>query len=410
MTAIHTLSDADGLAVRGHLIEADGRLYGLAGEGGPHGTTACSSTAKWDTIEHARRCPGSLFSVRLDGTGFRVEYAFSWLDNHDQNIDGYHPYGSPVLAPDGWIYLSTQAGGIPTAGWPSERIPGVGVLARYHPRTGNYETLHSFSTEPAASDGAYPMGELAVTPDGRVCGTAKGNDPRMLSTVWCWSPRGFASAAIPAAAGIAYGGLTYMAGRLHGITEFSAPAYRGPGTYYTVDPATLQVTIVDEFPAFAMPALGDDNTSLQAPTAMDDNTLMIARQFGGTHGTGLVARLSSAGIEVIKAFDDISLEASPRFSNATGAIANGRLASALGMVYGATMFGGANGAGGVYRVAPDGGRYEWLHSFGLGADQDPVPSRSYGGPILASNGALYLVSFEAGAILRFDAFACADSE
>ncbi|HET7506530.1 MAG TPA: DUF11 domain-containing protein, partial [Kofleriaceae bacterium] len=203
LTVLHTLHDPDGLAVRGALTEANGRLYGLAGERGPNGTTACSSSASWNTIEHLDHCPGSLFSLRLDGSDFRVEHAFSRLDDlTGRNLDGYHPYGSLARSPDGRLHGVTQMGGMPIDG------RGAGVAFTFDPVTGAFVTDHSFFAVPRAFDGEYPMGVPAVLPTGEVLGTAKAGGTSGAGTVWRASSSGFSYASLTPDTGTSYGGLT----------------------------------------------------------------------------------------------------------------------------------------------------------------------------------------------------------
>src|SRR5262249_8373626 len=128
LTVLHTLTPADGVAVRGSLTEFHGRLYGLAGEAGPNPSPSCYSSANWQTPEHTAHCPGSLFSLALDGSGFRVEHAFGRLDEHRQNVDGYHPYGTLAVGHDRRLYGVAQVGGVATGGAPGDPPAGFGVL------------------------------------------------------------------------------------------------------------------------------------------------------------------------------------------------------------------------------------------------------------------------------------------
>jgi uncharacterized repeat protein (TIGR01451 family) len=388
MTVLHALHDTDGFAVRGALTEVAGRLYGLAGERGPSGTPNCSSTANWNTIEHTNHCPGSLFSLRLDGSDFRVEHAFSRLDDiTGRNADGYHPYGSLVVAPDGRLHGVAQMGGTPVDG------RGAGVAFAFDPATGAFVTEHSFFAVPRALDGEYPMGVPAALPTGEIAGTAKGGGASNAGTVWRASSDGFTYAALTPDIGTSYGGLALgRDGLLHG-TSYGGGA-NGAGTYFTVDPATLAVTVVDSFPGFTWNEHGTDATPIQAPTLLSDGTLVIARTFGGKYGTGLVVKLGPTGITVLEELDDIPLAASPRFANLTGGMPNGRIVEGLdGMIYGTTAYGGAYGSGGVYRIARDGSRFELLYSFDGGYP--------YGGLTLGSDGALYGTTFNTGQVFRF---------
>lgn len=381
LTVLYTIRDQDGVAVRGAPVELNGRLYLLAGERGPNGSAQCSSSALWATPEHTQRCPGTIFSLKLDGSDPRVEYAFAPLDDRGRNSSGYHGYGTLTLAPDGRLYGITQMGGSPTLE-PGE--VGYGVLFAYGPSDGSFEILHTFCSEPRCADGMYPMGALAVDPSGSVYGTAKSG------TVWEWSPGGsFRFAALP---GETYGGVTLAGGLLHGTTW--SP---GAGVYFVVDPATLAVRVVDSFPAIPPLQHANDNTPIQAPLALSDGSVIVAREFGGAFGTGLVVRLDpKTGIHVLREAADLGpVDVAPRFSNATGGMPNGQIAEGRdGMIYGTSQYGGAAGTGGIWRMARDGSLFQLLWSW-------PDAAYPYGGLVAGSDGALYGVTFGTSQVFRF---------
>lgn len=399
-TTIRVLAQADGLACRGHLTEFDGRLYGLAGECGPHGDQDCNSSANWNTTAHTLRCPGSLFSFALDAVPqlvFRVDHGFTQLDADRRNSDGYHPWGSLAVGRGGWLYGVTQMGGWPYgAQSPGYVQPGYGVLFRYRPATTTFETLYSFFNVAGNPDGRYPSGDVAIGPDGSVYGTCKavGKDDS-CGSVWrwrdgelAWNRLGFS--------GVPYGGLTWAHGELHGVSSHGGD--HGTGVYFTVDPETMNVFAIDSFDAFVDNTHGNDNTPVQAPLLLSDGTLVVARSYAGPFGTGFVARLDNSGITVLCECEDIPLSASPRFSNRTGAMLHGALAEGTdGMIYGVANYGGANGCGGVYRIARDGSQFELIHSFELSG-----PNYPYGGIMCASDGALYVVTFGNGSIVRIE--------
>lgn len=386
---LHTLTPADGLAVRGALTELGGRLYGLAGEAGPNGSERCNSGASWQTIEHTAHCPGSLFSVALDGSEFRVEHAFTRLDDKARtNADGYHPYGTLAVGPDRRLFGVAQMGGSPRAE-PGE--VGYGVLFAFDPQLGGLEVLHTFGSEARAVDGEYPMGAVAIDVAGNVFGTTKGGGATSTGTVWEWSPGGaFRFAPLP---GETYGGLALAGALLHGTTWGGGT--RGIGVYFVVDASTLKVTVVDSFPAFIANEHGTDNTPIQEPIALSNGAVIAPREFGGAAGAGvLVALDSKAGIRVLHESADIPLASVPRFSNATGGMLNGRLAEGRdGMLYGVAQYGGAAGTGGIYRVARDGSLFRLLWSW-------PDAAYPYGGVTIGSDGALYGTTFDTGQIWR----------
>lgn len=391
MVTLHTLTDADGLAVRGAGAELDGRIYWLAGERGANSTANCSSTAHWNDIEHKSHCPGSLISIALDGTDFRTDYSFTQLDSHGQNDDGYHPYGTP-LAVGGCLVGVTQVGGHPTgAGVEATTAAGAGTLWRWCAATG-LETLHNFFAVARAFDGEYPMGTPALLPDGRICGTTKSGGVSSRGTVWCWSPGAFTYTALTAGSGTGYGGVTYAGGLLHLSTNDGGA--NAAGTYSTVDPATMALTVVDSWLAFTGSQCCNDNTSIQAPLVIGGQ-LVMARQFEGQYGSGLLVRLTPAGIVALKAFEQVTVAASPRFSNSTGGMPNGNLTEAPnGMIMGTVAYGGAFGAGGVYEIARDGSRFRLLYSFDSGG-----PSYPYGG-LTTAGGGVYGTTFGGGSVFR----------
>jgi uncharacterized repeat protein (TIGR03803 family) len=391
LTWVHELAGPEGVSVRGALVELDGRLFGLAGEWGPNGTPDCNSSANWPTVEHAMHCPGALFSLGPDG--LRVEHAFAQLDDAYRNADGYHPYGS-LAAANGWLYGVTQMGGTPQI----SGLRGAGVLFRYRPAGATWEILHHFPSQQWAFDGAYPMGTVAPLPDGRVCGTTKAGSRYSTGAVWCWSEAGLAYEPIPAAVGGAVGGVTFAHGKLHGVTSWGGTS--GKGTYFTADPDTLAIAVVDSFPDYGKPRCCDDNTPIASPLLVSDGTLLIAREFGGPAGTGVIAKLDDTGIHVLRELDDVAPNvAGPaiRFSNATGAMPNGQLTEGCdGLIYGTSLYGGAGGAGSIYQFARDGTRFRLLYSFPLGG-----PSYPYGGLTRGSDCALYGTTFVRGQVFRF---------
>lgn len=393
LTWIHDLG-ADGNSVRGAMVEISGRWYGLAGEGGPNATANCNSGANWSTIEHTRHCPGALFSLSLDGSDYRTEHAFTQLDDTYHNVDGYHPYGSLVAGPGGWLYGVTQMGGTPEI----SGARGSGVLFRFSPAGGAFQALHHFYSVSRAFDGAYPMGTPAPLPDGRVCGTSKELGQFSSGAVWCWSEAGFDYAGMPVAAGGAVGGVTYAHGRLHGATNWGGAA--GKGTYFTFDPDTLAIVVVASFPDYGRPRCCDDNTPIVSPLLTRSGDLLIAREFGGPAGTGLIVRLAEDGIHVLRELDDVAPNVPGpviRFSNATGAMPDGLLTEGCdGQIYGSTLYGGAVGAGTIYQISGwNGMRLTVQHSFGF---ESGYP---YGGLTRGSDCALWGTTFVNGRIFRF---------
>ena len=91
---------------------------------------------------------GTLFSIREDGSDFRILHAFGASAG-----DGAQPFGSLLLL-DGWLYGTTTKGG----------ANGDGTLFRWRIAGGEYEVLASFDRR---TTGAFPEDDLVAGADGR---------------------------------------------------------------------------------------------------------------------------------------------------------------------------------------------------------------------------------------------------
>jgi uncharacterized repeat protein (TIGR03803 family) len=135
--------NADGIAPVGSLVEAgDGYLYGTASGGGTNGS-------------------GTLFRVRLDGTGFEPLYAFAATTTTDLgavvNADGATPAAGLTDGNDGRLYGVTTLGG----------TAGAGTVFAFDPVGAVFTTLHEFD----GPGGARPTGELLLAANGLLYGT-----------------------------------------------------------------------------------------------------------------------------------------------------------------------------------------------------------------------------------------------
>jgi uncharacterized repeat protein (TIGR03803 family) len=398
---LHTFTgNSDGDSVRGSLVEVNGRLYGLAGEGGPNGDYSsglCNSTANWNTTFHTQRCPGTLFSLTLAGAGFRVEHAFTRLDSSNDNTDGYHPYGSLALGLDGKLHGVTQAGGSHHGG----------VLFDYDPNTLTFNVDHSFCSSTGCADGYSPQGSLAVLSDGSILGTTiNGGNSSGDGVAFLWrSPGTFLTTQLTAATTgrSAYGGLTAGPSGFQAVGMTYGGGTNGKGCVIVVNTSPF-ITPQACFPTFTSNAYGQDNTPIQVPVVLhDEATLFMPREFAGTYGTGELASTTiatpPAPIVDLFEFQNVTITTTPRFENSTGAFPNGQLAEDALSLYGTTTYGGNNGAGALYSVQPNGTQETVLFSFLPNVGQGG--SFPYGGLILGTDGALYGTTFVQGTVFKF---------
>lgn len=373
--------DAEGTNPIGELVELDGRLYGTLWQRGPNQdpVTQCNLTAVWHEDEQKKRCPGSVYSLALDGTGFQIEHAFMQLDEFGKNIDGYQPRAG-LTTLDGRLYGTTWFGGPRGFGEAFSFVPGV---------PGAFVPERTFGAVAGVSDGTYPMAPLTVA-DGQLYGVASKNGAEQDGgTIFRLDAQLPLHKFIKATeGGIPRSGLAYTAGKLHGTTSVGGANNRG--TYFTYEVATGIFTNIASFPEFVVHPNGRDNTPYNPLIVVSNGWVYGVRPFGGANGTGIIYRGDGLSLKIVFEFDNISaiVPPSPRFSNATGAFPMGALVEGRdGMLYGITRYGGDGGTGNIFRLARDGSLFQSLYSFP--SDDTGLPRRPYGGLIVGSDGALY---------------------
>lgn len=390
-TVLHDLTQFDGQASRGQPLIVNGRLYGVAGEHGPNAVPDCSNGDNWGTDLHKKQCPGSVFSMLLDGTDFRVDHAFTQLDANSKNTDGYHPYGGLTFI-QGRIYGVASMGGMSpgcavTAG-------GAGVLYSMETDGSAFRVDHQFCSLARSADGTNPYGYVIELPDGAIIGTTNnGGAVPGLGTVWRLDSTGFYVVPMTSSTGSNPRGGAALGpdGLLYVMTNGSSTNGRGAVVVLTQH---LEILEIRPFGPFTNNSHGTDNSAVQEPVTIGGRVL-AAREFGGPYGTGLVVDMTD-GLVTLKSFEDIPLAAVPRFSNTTGGMLNGNLVEgADGLVYGTSMYGGSHGAGNIYRIAKDGSLFESLFDF------PTVPGRAYGGLALGPDRALYGITFSGNEVFRF---------
>ena len=250
---IHTFNGSDGAQLTGALAQdSAGVLYGTAASGGSNnfglvfsvrsdgsgfkilhefaqdadgfgprgGLTLASDGRLYGTTAGDWGNPGTIYSIERDGSGFKVLHRFDW-----EKKDGAASTSRLVEAADGAFYGTTSGGGA---------YCDCGTLFRVD-KAGNFKSLHSFKRE---LDGVGAFAEPLLAPDGYIYGTTLyGASSGSFGAAWKIDKSGKLVGLQPytAALNLATTPLSYGAdGQLYGTS--AAP---DAGSVYRLDPTTF---------------------------------------------------------------------------------------------------------------------------------------------------------------------------
>ncbi len=289
------------------------------------------------------------------------------------NLDGAHPNGL-LQAANGLFYGTSQRGGASFSGNVFQFAPGSAPV-----------NLYSFS---GSNDGANPFSTLVQGFDGSFYGTAYQGGAADNGTIFRLSANGVFTTLV--SLDISVGDLPY-AGLVFGPdSSLYGTAYQGGaggrGTAFRVT-ANGALTVLYAF------TNGLDGGHIAARLALGSDGNFYGTTFkGGSAGNGVVYRVSTNGLMTTLA----------AFSPATGAFPYAGLAEGPdGKFYGVTSQGGFAGVGNIFSVTRS-GQLANLYSFTNGPDGNfPVA-----GLLLAADGNFYGTTayggaYGAGTVFRF---------
>jgi uncharacterized repeat protein (TIGR03803 family) len=215
-TVLHMFTDArEGANPRSTLIQGtDGRLYGTAWGGGPHGA-------------------GTVFAIKPDGSGFTTIYGFSG----DRSAGGASPRAGVIEGGDGYLYGTTSGGG----------QYGGGTVYRVKPDGSGFQDLHDFGAD--ASDGRNPHAALLLASDGRLYGTTAAGGQKSAGTVFSIGTDGGGYAVVHTFLGGASDGFVPEAGLLQADDGQLVGATTGGGTKNAGTVFTLNLGLPRPAPA-----------------------------------------------------------------------------------------------------------------------------------------------------------------
>jgi uncharacterized repeat protein (TIGR03803 family) len=314
------------LAMSGSRI-ADGVVRGP--DGALYGTSAASTSAT-----------GALFfRVSPTGTSVRTLYQFDLTE-------GAGPAGALVLGSDDMFYGTTQfsSGGI---------REGAGTVFRIAPDGTGFTGLHEFAPSTSGNVNSNPINTDGASPHGALI---EGSD-----------------------------------GFLYGVTRFGGA--NGAGTVYKIGRDGSGFAVLHTFAAITSAAtaaniVNADGAHPRVALVESGGYFYGTTNAGGANGRGVIFRLRFDGSDfsVLHVFTATSVPSGSSVAvNEDGAAPQAGLTDGGdGLLYGTTTVGGANGAGVLYSITPDGSVRTTLHDFIAEEGTQPI-----GNLLLANDGRLY---------------------
>jgi uncharacterized repeat protein (TIGR03803 family) len=361
---VHGFQVNEGRSRASLILAPDGKLYG---------TTDCKKDRKTNRIVFG----GIVY--QLDPSTWALErmYPFSLPDNLGRNADGACPIATLSIGADGLLYGTTEFGG----------LAGSGTLFRFDPASRTFTVLHNFGTGGDQLAGAHPLG--AAVPDGH--GNLYG--ATHSGVIYKWD--GSSIAIVYGFKGVSlYGSPIFGAdGKLYGSTYNGGANNRG--IVYSLDPATGNLRDIFDFQDYTFAGNGD-NTPVQSLFLASNGDLYGTTEFGGLSGNGLMWKVSGGVFAVLHNFSSYG----PGFTNGDGGQPTSTLTEgADGMIYGTTFYGGAYGAGTIFRIGKDSTVLESMYSFDPA--HDPVlGGHPYSGLTPMPDGSMIGTTWLPGAVYR----------
>jgi uncharacterized repeat protein (TIGR03803 family) len=317
-------------------------------------------------------------------------YSFSGDGGNGSSTDGAMPRSQLILGSDGSFYGTTSQGGAYNAG-AVIKVTAAGVES----------VLYSFSgggLDGDSLDGAYPEAGLIEGSPGVFYGTSYGGGAYELGTVFEVTSSGVETVlhSFSGKYGIAgiYDGAEPQStlirgsgsdGNFYGTTIQGGPSQSG--TVFTITAAGAE-TVLYSFTGNVSGSTDGAGPYASLLLGSDGNFYGTTWVSGGVSGIGTVFKLTPAGVETVL------------HSFCGGGISSGCLDGSYpqaaliqgsdGNYYGTTTTGGANHAGSIYKLTPN-GDLSVFYSFSGDDGDDPVA-----GLIEGSDGSLYGTTNQGG--------------
>jgi uncharacterized repeat protein (TIGR03803 family) len=264
--------------------------------------------------------------------------------------DGFNPeQGNVAVDSAGNIYGATEAGG----------ANGRGIAYKIAP-DGTETILHSFAG--GANDGSNPVGGVIYDESsGTLAGTTFNGGSTKVCGIGCGVAYALASDGALTVLHLFKSGSKDGQNPVGGLSDdknldvYGTTQYGGSanmGTVYKLSPSG-HITVLYSFTG------PDGDDPLSRPIRDGAGNLYGVTTAGGANNSGAVFEVARGGTETVL----YSFTGGDDGKEPYGALARDR----AGNLYGTTLYGGASGAGVVFRLAPD-GTFAVLYTFIGGAD------------------------------------------
>lgn len=339
---LHHFNGIEGKTPYGEVVQAsDGRLYGMASQGGTHDS-------------------GTIFGIDPDGTDFVKLYDFS--------TKGFQPTGSLIIDNEKLV-------GVAQGGGPS--FVSDGVIFQINFDGTGFEELFTDNT----INRFFYSGTLLKLNDGNYYGVTSHHGWDEYGTVYKLNPTtkqltNLLSFDLPEGNAIEGGLVKAANGMVYGVTGTGGQNARG--VIFSIHPETFEYTILHHFTGGY-----DGGYPFSALTDTQNGYLVGLSTIGGNHDAGTVYRIRYDGTDFEKLYD-LSYNGL-YFPYSEFVMGPG------GKLYGTMLGGGAHEKGGIVKMNLDGTMFEVMHEF-----SGPDGSRPMGALIVGSDEAMYGVTTAGG--------------
>ncbi|MBZ5572391.1 MAG: hypothetical protein LAO09_11005 [Acidobacteriia bacterium] len=283
--------------------------------------------------------------------------------------DGAVPHAELLLATDGNFYGTTSEGGAS-----SNCGGGCGTVFKIT-ASGQLTTFYSFCPQSGCPDGYFPIDRLIQGTDGSFYGTAEGGGTSnnclggcgtvfrisaagKLSTLYSFCPQPGCPDGNYPRAGLVQGndgnfyGTTYYGGPHN--SNLCDPNYPGCGTIFKITPAGKLVRL---YGFCAQSNCTDGGSPFAGLTQGWDGNFYGTTVYGGANGAGTIFKISPSG-KLSTVYSFCAQDGCTDGGNPNA----GLVQASDGNLYGTTTFGGVNYGGTIFGITPE-GKSRTLYSF-----------------------------------------------